>query len=64
MFYKSHNGNIRIGETDMDYIFFGNGEKTLIILPGLGDARRTVKGTSSMFAMMYRIFTKNYKVYV
>ena len=64
MFYNAINGNIRIGDTDMDYISFGNGQKDLVMIPGLGDALRTVKGTATAFAMKYREFAKDYKVYV
>ena len=31
------NGCVRIGDTDMYYASFGNGEKKMIVLPGLGD---------------------------
>ena len=58
------NGNIAIGETDMDYIRFGRGEKVLILLPGLGDGLTTVKGTAVPTALMYRIFAKDYTVYM
>ena len=64
MFYNALNGNIKIGNTDMDYISFGNGKKVLVMIPGLGDALKTVKGTAIVFAMMYRDFAKEYKVYV
>lgn len=47
----------------MDYIRFGRGSRTLVILPGLGDALRTVKGTALPMAWMYRIFAKNFTVY-
>lgn len=58
------NGKIPIGNTDMDYIRFGRGEKVLILLPGLGDALSTVKGTALPMALMYRIFAKDYTVYM
>ncbi|MBC3796873.1 alpha/beta fold hydrolase [Acetobacterium tundrae] len=64
MFYNAKNGNIRIDNTDMDYISFGNGQKNLIMVPGLGDGLKTVKGTAIAFAMMYKEFAKDYKVYV
>ncbi len=64
MFYNAQNGNVKINDTDMDYICFGSGEKNLIMIPGLGDGLKTVKGTAIAFAMMYRKFAKNYKVYV
>ena len=58
------NGKIAIGETDMDYIRFGRGEKVLILLPGLGDGLTTVKGTALPMALMYRIFSREYTVYM
>lgn len=64
MFYNAKNGNIKIGDTDMDYISFGSGKRNLTIIPGLGDALKTVKGTAISFALMYRLFAKDYTVYV
>lgn len=48
----------------MDYVSFGRGEKILVIIPGLSDGLKTVKGTAIPIAMMYKIFAKDYKVYV
>lgn len=59
MLFNAYNGNI----LNTDYIRFGTGEKTLIILPGLGDGLRTVKGTALPMAVMYRMFAKDYTVY-
>ena len=64
MFWNAHNGRIRIKDTDMDYVRFGRGEKVLIMLPGLGDGLTTVKGTALPMAAMYRIFAKDYTVYM
>ena len=64
MFYNARNCNIKIDDTDMDYISFGNGNKSLVIIPGLGDALKTVKGSAVTFALMYKLFAKDYKVYV
>ena len=58
------NGKIAIGNTDMDYIRFGRGEKVLILLPGLGDGLTTVKGTAMPTALMYRIFSEEYTLYM
>ena len=58
------NGMVAIGNSDMDYIRFGRGEKVLILLPGLGDGLTTVKGTAMPTALMYRIFAKDYTVYM
>lgn len=64
MVYNAKNDTVRIGNTDMDYISFGTGEKNVILLPGLGDGLKTVKGMAVTFAMMYKIFAKDFKVYV
>ena len=37
MLWNAKNGVLRVGDTTMDYIRFGNGDRVLIILPGLGD---------------------------
>ena len=34
------------------------------MLPGLGDGLTTVKGTALPFAIAYRIYARDYKVYV
>ncbi|MBD5466665.1 MAG: alpha/beta hydrolase [Lachnospiraceae bacterium] len=64
MFYHAHNGSVRVGNSEMDYISFGNGNKNLIMLPGLGDGLRTVKGMALAFSVMYRRYAKKYTVYV
>ena len=48
----------------MDYLAFGKGKKSLVIIPGLGDGLQTVKGMAQMLALTYREFVKVYKVYV
>ncbi|MCM1431759.1 MAG: alpha/beta hydrolase [Muribaculaceae bacterium] len=48
----------------MDYISFGKGNKTLIMLPGLGDGLSTVKGMAFVFSIMYRVYAKKFTVYV
>lgn len=47
-----------------DYICFGRGSRALVILPGLGDGLRTVKGTALPMAWMYRMFSKDFTVYM
>lgn len=64
MFFKAKEGKVKIGKTDMDYVTFGNGENILILIPGLGDGFRTIKGTQLLFARKYKIFAKRYRVYV
>lgn len=64
MFYNAKNRNIKIDDTDMDYVTFGRGDKPLIMIPGLGDALKTVKGAALALAWMYKAFAKDYQVYV
>mgnify|MGYP003421090693 CR=1 FL=1 len=64
MLYNSLNSSIRIHGAEMDYISFGNGDRNLIMIPGLGDSLKTVKGTALTFALMYRMFAKEFRVYV
>ena len=64
MFYNAVNVVIKIDDTDMDYICFGNGDKNLVMIPGLGDGLITVKGTAIPFAFMYKEFAKDYRIYV
>lgn len=64
MFYNAKNMSIQIEDTTIDYIVFGRGNKNLFIIPGVGDGFKTVKGLAVPFAIMYRIFAKDYKVYV
>lgn len=64
MLLNAKNGAVTIGDTEMDYISFGKGSEILIILPGLGDGLTTVKGMAIPMAMIYRLYAKDYKVYV
>ena len=64
MFYNAHNGNIKIDDTDIDYVSFGTGKKNLVIIIGLNDGIFPVKGTAIPLAAAYRIFAPHYTVYV
>ena len=57
------NGCLSLDGSQMDYIRFGTGPRTLVMLPGLGDGLRTVKGTALPMALLYRVFTKDFTVY-
>ena len=64
MFYHAHNGSVRVGDSEMDYVSFGRGNRNLVMIPGLGDGLSTVKGMAVVFSIMYRIYAKEFKVYV
>ena len=57
------NGTLTLKNGRMDYIRFGKGARVLVMLPGLGDGLRTVKGTALLMALLYRRFAKKYTVY-
>ena len=63
MLYGAKNGCIQFSDTTMDFIRFGRGEKILVMLPGLGDGLRSMKGTALPMAFMYRMFCKDFTVY-
>ena len=48
----------------MDYVSFGFGPKTLVLLPGLSDGLATVKGKALLLAKPYRLFFREYTVYM
>ena len=48
----------------VDYIRFGSGPKPLILIPGVGDGLKTVKGMAWPFALLYRQLAGEFTVYV
>ena len=61
---NSENGRLKLSTGDMDYIRFGSGAKTLVMIPGVGDGLKTVKGLALPFALMYRTLAEDFTVYV
>lgn len=64
MFYNAKNLQLKLDDSTMDYVCFGSGKKNLIIIPGLGDGLKTVKGTALFMAMSFANFCKDYTCYV
>ena len=64
MLYNGKNGTVILSDGQMEYIRFGSGKRILIMLPGLGDGLKTVKGTALPMALMYREFAKDFTVYM
>ncbi len=64
MLWNAKNGQVPVGGTKMQYAAFGTGSKALIILPGLSDGLATVKGKALVLAEPYRLFFKQYTVYM
>ena len=63
MLYNIRSESLAIDGTTMDYIRFGTGNQVLIMLPGLGDGLRTIKGAALPFAFLYRMFAAEFTVY-
>lgn len=55
---------ILIEGIELDYVEFGSGNKPFIILPGLSDGLKTVKGQAFTLSRYYKEFAKEFKVYV
>ena len=58
------NGTVILPDGTMDYIRFGSGRRNLVMLPGLGESLQSVKGTALPIAWMYRIFSKEFTVWM
>lgn len=64
MLYHARNGSVELGNAKVDFISFGSGRKNLVMIPGLGAALKTVRGSADLFAVAYRKYAKDYTVYV
>lgn len=64
MFWNAKNGRVSIAGTTMDYVSFGQGHDILIMIPGLGDGLTTVRGMALPLAYTYRMYARDYKVYI
>ncbi len=62
MLYHAREFTLPIGDSRCDCICFGKGPKTLIMIQGLNT--RGIKGAVLSLAYMYRIFAKDYTVYL
>ena len=64
MFYNAKNKVVKFDDCTINYVSFGSGSKNLIFIPGVGDGLKTVKGLAVPFSFMYKMFAKEFKVYV
>ena len=62
MIYNVKEHRLNFQDVQMDYITFGKGTKPLVMIPGL--STRSINGAAVSLAYMYRIFAKDYKVYL
>ena len=64
MIFHAENGHLQLPDDEMDYIRFGSGKKVLVMIPGVGDGLKTVKGMAQPFALLYRTLARDFSVYV
>lgn len=62
MKFNIKEGTLKLSSAQMDYIIFGKGNKSLIMIQGLNT--RGIKGAAASLAYMYRIFAEKYTVYL
>ena len=62
MLFHAKEQKLTLSNMQIDYITFGKGDKNLIMIQGLNT--RGIKGAAVSLAYMYRIFAKDYKVYL
>ena len=62
MFYNVKEGKLKTEHASFDYIQFGTGKKVLIMIQGLNT--NGIKGAGVSLAYMYRMFAKEYTVYL
>ena len=62
MLYHAKEEKLHIREVSFDYIQFGTGKKTLLMIQGLNT--NGIKGAAVSLAYMYRMFAKEYTVYL
>jgi len=58
------NGSVPVGNTQMQYVSFGRGNQSLVVLPGLSDGLATVKGKAWILSLPYRKYLRSYTVYI
>ncbi len=62
MLYNVKEGKVTIADTELEYITFGTGAKPMLMIQGLNT--RDIKGAGLSLAYMYRLFAKDYTVYL
>ena len=62
MIFNLKEDKLKVSDTEIDYITFGTGKKNLIMIQGLNTGG--IKGAGLGLAFMYRMFAKEYTVYL
>ena len=51
--HYAQNKVLKLKNNSIPYVTFGRGDKTLVIIPGLGDGLKSVKGMAFLLSMQY-----------
>ena len=62
MFYNAKEADVTLSNGKMHYVTFGTGNKILVMIPGL--RLSGIEGSAKILFMYYRIFVKDYTVYM
>lgn len=62
--YYAKNGSVTIHGDEMDYVRFGHGPRTAIVLPGLSDGLTSVRGKALLLNKPYRPWLDDFTVYM
>ena len=62
--FNAKNGSAELPSGTQDYIRLGSGPRLLVMIPGVGDGLKTVRGMALPFALLYRSLRKEFTVYV
>ena len=61
---RAENCHLDLSSGTVDYIRFGRGRIPLVMIPGVGDGLKTVRGMALPFALLYRSLAGAFTVYV
>ena len=61
---RARTGCVTVGGSPMYYNVFGRGRVDLVLIPGLGDGLRTVKGMALVMARVFRAYARDHRVWV
>lgn len=64
MLWQAENASVVLNGVCMDYIRFGTGARTLVMIPGLSDGLRSVRGLALPMAFAYRMYAGTHTVYM
>lgn len=64
MLFNAKNGSVSLDGTEMEYVSFGYGDKTAVLLPGLSDGLATMGGKALLLAAGYRDHLKNFRIFM